>query len=166
MPAAAPELVGTLVAHAVRSIDGVDLSAALLARARARGLYRALHEGDLVASLADHRQSYDAVTAAAVLVHFGDLRPVFAAAAASLRPQGLFVFTLFHNDADEDAVAVGAFDRNLAQTGSYVHGRAYVARLAREAGFAVARLDGAVHDFHHGRPRPGLIVALRRPALP
>ena len=43
-----------------------------------------------------------AILAAAVLIHFGNLRPLVEAAARSLRAQGLFVFTLFPGEAGHD----------------------------------------------------------------
>ena len=155
-------LVGTLIGRSVRCIDGVDLSPALLERARAHGIYRELHRCDLVRFLLSRRERYDVVTAGAVLVHFGDLRPVFAAAASCVRAGGLFIFTLFHDETDEDGMAVGSFALGMVQTGSYVHGRSYVTRAAQAEGFEVALLDREIHDYHDGQPRMGLIVGLRR----
>jgi predicted TPR repeat methyltransferase len=154
-------LVGKLVAGHARQLVGIDLSAAMMQKAREKGVYDRLHEGDLIAFLNDHPDSFDAVTSAATLIHFGDLRPAFDAAARSLRDRGLFIFTLFPNQDDEDAISVGSLD-GLVQGGCYQHGRAYVARLAEITGFAVETLELAIHEYNQQQPRMGLLVALRR----
>ena len=156
-------LVGTLVVRHARRLDGIDLSPPMLARARHKGLYHALHHGDLVAFMADRPLAYDAVTCAATLIHLRDLGPAFAAAAVTLRDGGLFICTLFPNDDEREGaeVAAGSF-RGLVQGGCYVHGRAHVARQAEAAGFTVETLADEIHEYHKGQPAMGLIVALRR----
>jgi predicted TPR repeat methyltransferase len=157
-------VIGALIGRQVARLDGVDLSAGLIERARETGFYQELHQDDLVHFMTAHPDRYDVVTSSAVLVHFGDLAPAFAAAAATLRDEGLFIFTVFDNEEDENAVAVGSMERGYAQTGCYVHGRAYVARAARAHRFAVEALDRQIFDHYEGKPRPGLIVVLRRQA--
>jgi predicted TPR repeat methyltransferase len=154
-------LVGKLVARRARQLVGIDLSAAMMQKARDKGVYHRLHEGDLIAFLNDHPDSFDAVTCAATLIHFGDLRPAFDAAAESLRDRGLFIFTLFPNEDDEHAVSAGALD-GLVQGGCYRHGHAYVTRLAEVTGFVVETLERVIHEYNHQQPRMGLLVALRR----
>jgi predicted TPR repeat methyltransferase len=156
-------LVGLLVRSRSRRLDGIDLSAAMLEKAKEKRVYDDLHHGDLVAFLAMRPQTYDVLTAAATLIHFGDLRPVFDAAAVALRDRGLFVFTLFPYDADPDGFGVGSAD-GLLQAGCYAHGTRYVARTAEIAGFATEWVDREIHEYHQGEPRFGLVVALRRDA--
>ncbi len=157
-------LIWALIKRKARGLDGVDRSAGMLALAREKNIYRELYEGDLVQFMAHRPERYDVITSGAVLLHFGELTPVFAAAAVTLRDNGLFLFTLFHNEADENAVAVGTFESGQAQTGSFVHGRDYLARVAMSTGFRVEMLEREVFDEHAGAPRMGLIVALRRNA--
>jgi predicted TPR repeat methyltransferase len=137
------------------------LSAAMLEKAKEKRVYDDLHRGELVTFLAEHPQSYDLLTAAATLIHFGDLRPVFDAAAVALRDCGLFVFTVFPHDGNPDGFTVGSAD-GLLQAGCYAHGARYVARTAQTAGFAVERVDREIHEYYQGEPRVGLVVALRR----
>src|SRR5262249_17531057 len=108
--------IGKLIGGRVRRLDGVDLSPEMLGRAKGKRTYDQLHEGDLVEFLAGRPDSYDAVTSAATLIHFSDLRPVLDAAAIALRDDGLFLFTLFPNEEDESAVAVASLG-GLAQGG-------------------------------------------------
>jgi predicted TPR repeat methyltransferase len=160
-PGCGTGLVGALVKPRARRLEGVDLSAEMLAKARAKGIYDALHQGDLVAFLARRPDSFDAITCAATLIHFGDLAPALAAAADSLRDDGVLVATLFPDDQNPDGFSVGSLD-GLAQGGCFVHGRRYVTAAATAAGFTVELLDEAVHEHQLGRPRTALVVGLRR----
>ena len=68
--AAAPGLVGGLISEPVHRLDGVDLSSAMLNRAKTKNIYRSLRCGDLVEDLRNHTQSYDIILSAATLIHF------------------------------------------------------------------------------------------------
>lgn len=154
-------LVGAGVRAFARRLDGVDLSQAMLEKARGKSIYDRLEQGDIVTFLSALKNGYDAILAAAVLIHFGDLGTMFKAAAASLRENGLFVFTLFANDDDHSDFAVAASDK-LAQSGCYAHSAAYIERLARECGFSVQALERIVHEHDQdGNPVPGLLAVLR-----
>ena len=134
----------------------------MLEKAREKGLYDSLHQTDFVSFMSEHRESYDAVLGAATLIHFGKLDAVFQAAAACLRTNGLFVFTLFSIETAEADFAVAANDK-LAQSGCYTHSARYVERLAPESGFSVELLNKVVHEHdQNGDPVPGLLVVLRR----
>jgi predicted TPR repeat methyltransferase len=154
-------LVGSLVAKKARRLVGVDLSSPMIAKAKEKGIYHHLQQGDLVAFLNDHAESCDVVTSAATLIHFGDLRPAFEAVALSLRDRGLFIFTLFPSKNDDDEFAVGSAD-GLGQGGCFTHGRNYVARMAAETGFMVETLDLGVHEYQNQKPMMGIIAGLRR----
>jgi predicted TPR repeat methyltransferase len=161
-------LVGVQVRPLAGRLDGVDISLAMLEKARDKGIYDRLAQTDLVSFMAEHEGSYDAVLGAATLIHFGDLRAVFQAAALCLRDKGHFVFTLFSNETEffhekEPAdFAVAASDK-LAQSGCYTHSANYVERLAPESGFSVQMLKKTVHEHdQNGNPVPGILVVLRR----
>jgi predicted TPR repeat methyltransferase len=154
-------LVGILARPLAGKLDGVDLSLAMLEKARDKKIYDRLDQADLVSFMAGHRDSYDAVLGAATLIHFGNLQAVFQAAALCLRDGGLFVFTLFANETDAD-FAVASNDK-LAQSGCYTHSAGYVERLAPESGFSVEMLRKAVHEHdQEGNHIPGILVVLRR----
>lgn len=155
-------LIGTLVRDIAGRLDGVDISEPMLEKARAKRMYDALYQEDLVTFLSGHKDSYDAIVSAATLIHFGDLSPAFQAAASGLRSSGLFVFTLFFSETDDvDFAPAASFD--LARHGCYRHTAGYVQRLARETRFAVDMLEKAVHEHDlNGQPVPGLVAVLRR----
>jgi predicted TPR repeat methyltransferase len=153
-------LVGSLVSHQAKRLIGVDASLPMLERARAKGLYQHLQQGDLIAFLKEQTETCDAVTCAATLIHFGDLRPAFEAVASSLRDRGLFVLTLFPNE-NEDDVAINASD-GWVQGGCFKHGRNYVRRVAEATGFLVETIETGIHEYSKDKPVMGLVVALRR----
>lgn len=157
-------LVGILVRSFARRLDGVDLSSAMLQRAEETKAYSSLHHGDLVEFFRTNPASYDVIVSAATLIHFGDLKPVFAGAATAIRGDGLLVFTLFPNgeSAENNEVAVAPLG-GLGEGGCYLHGRGHVANSARETGFAVVLMEKHVHEIDiRGKPRSALVVALRR----
>ena len=157
-------LVGSVIANKARRLVGVDTSSHMLEKAKEKGVYHQLHQDDLVEVLKRHVESFDVVTCAATLIHFGDLHPVFEAAAISLRDHGLFIFTLFPNEEDDDKVAVGTLD-GYAEGGCYRHGRNYVAQVAEATGFAVEMLELDVHEYVQRKPKMGLVGAVRRVSL-
>jgi predicted TPR repeat methyltransferase len=155
-------LVGAQVRPLAGRLDGIDISLAMLEKARDKKIYDRLDQADLVSFMSAHGDSYDAVLGAATLIHFGDLRAVFRAAALCLRDKSLFVFTLFPNEAEDVDFAV-ASSAKLAQSGCYTHSADYVVRLAQESGFSVEMLKNAVHEHDEGgNPVAGLVVVLRR----
>jgi predicted TPR repeat methyltransferase len=153
-------LVGAAVRDLAARLDGADISPAMLEKAGAKRLYDGLFQADLAPFMAEHPGSYDAVLAAATLIHFGDLLPLFQAAHRCLRSEGLFIFTLFAQAAEDHGVASNA---RLAQSGCFAHSASYVARLAPEAGFAVAELAEVTHEHDQDdQPVAGLLAVLRR----
>ena len=90
-------LAGMAFRPLVRRLTGIDLSPAMVARARAKQVYDRLDTDDLVQFLAAEQSNggvYDLVVAADVFVYLFDLAPVATAVAKVLRPDGLFAFTV------------------------------------------------------------------------
>jgi predicted TPR repeat methyltransferase len=140
-------------------LDGVDLSSAMAVLSRARGCYDDVACADLCAALLEPRRAgmYAAVVVSDVLVYFGDLDPFFAACAHAARPAAWLVFSL------EDA-ADGAATWELATTGRFKHGRAYVAAAAAARGFAVETATREALRKQAGLPVAGTIYVCRAAA--
>ncbi len=155
--------VGMMVHELANRLDGVDMAPGMLEKAREKKIYDNIYQGDLELFMKDHPDNYDAITCAATLIHFGDLSPVFGAAASCLRNDGLFVFTIFPNDSEQDGqeVMVAQLD-GLARSGCYAHGKNYVMRLAEAAGFVVEMVDTDIHEYYKGSPIMCFVVVLRR----
>lgn len=153
-------LVGMGIRNRARVLDGIDFSAAMLEKARAKGIYNHLFEDDMVARLQRSPERYDAITCAATLIHFSDLEPAFQAAYAALKERGIFIMTLFPNLEDEEVVYVAP--DLLGEGGCFVHGTGYVRKTAAEAGFEVEQMDSEIHEYHNGVAEMGLIITLRK----
>jgi predicted TPR repeat methyltransferase len=158
-------LVGELLRPQVRHLVGVDMSEPMLAQARQKNVYDSLHRGDLMEYMINNPRSCDVVVSAATLIHFGKLDAAFQAVALCLRPRGLLAFTVFPNDDEPSAVAVGTLN-GLAQNACFRHGKDYIARTAAACGLTVELLSREVHEYAPKAAVPGLLVALRLAAAP
>jgi predicted TPR repeat methyltransferase len=126
----APLLVPLLQAGG--RLDGVDLSAAMLAEASKRGLYAELAQADIAAHLQATQQHYDLLLAADVVGYIGDLAPVFAAANRVLLSGGLFCFTAERAETASEPGGV-----KLTPHLRFQHSEDYLRRLAAQHGFEV-----------------------------
>jgi predicted TPR repeat methyltransferase len=146
-------LCAPLLRPRARKLDGVDLSAHMIEKARERNLYDDLTQGDLETVLRARPQRYDVIASAATLIHFGDLAGPLAASAVALRPGGLMAFTLFPHEGEGVAVL---------SNHCHGHSRAHIHDRAGAAGFEVVSIGEDVHEYYEGKPVNGLIVTLRR----
>lgn len=160
-------LVGVLVRDLASKLDGIDMSLAMLEKAREKNVYDCTYLGDLTSFMAENSNCYDVITCAATLIHFGDLTPVLNAAASCLRDGGLFVFTLFLNNVRNDQEVIVPENGSLAMGGCFAHSAGYVRRLAEDTDFSVDILESRIHEYDKNFvPIMGLVVALRlRPVV-
>src|SRR5262249_53244821 len=77
------------------AIDGVDLTPEMLAVARGKGLYRALHLAD-VSHTGLAAEAYDLCVQSLADEHLPDLGPMYREVARVTRPGGNFVIVGFH----------------------------------------------------------------------
>ena len=148
-------LCGSLLRGRVRRIDGVDLSARMVAKTRSLGLYQEVVQDDLLHYLETSGPDYDLVVAADVFIYVGALDRVFDAVARRLTAAGLFCFCV---EAGEELQ-----DYALLPSLRYVHAKPYLLRLAQQHGFEV--LDCQRHSLRQeqGVPIEGIFAWLRRP---
>ena len=102
--------------------------------------------------LRDRPAAFDVIVSADTLVYFGDLAGVVFAAAAALRSNGLFIFTLEH--------AVGAVEETnwrLELHCRYSHSRAYVERVLTDVGLQPS-ITPAELRMESGAPVAGLVI--------
>lgn len=148
-------LCGTLLKPLCDTLDGVDLSGAMLEQAKTLGVYRALVQADVAEHLAAAPPaSADLVVAADVLIYVGDPALLFQAAARVLRPGGLFAFTI--------ELPTDGQDLQLLPSLRYAHSEALVRRLAAACGLALDDLRAAPIRHEQGAPVAGLYVTLRQ----
>ena len=144
-------LAGVLFKDKAARLDGIDLSPAMIEKARTRGVYDCLTVGDIETALAG---AYDLILAADTLVYLGDLTPLFHAAATHLTPDGYFLFTT-------EAKEAGGFE--LGPKRRWRHSEAYLREGARAAGMNVAGLIDASPRTEAGQSVAGFAVALTLP---
>lgn len=151
-------LCGLLIRDLAAQLHGCDLSAGMLEKAAQRHIYDALHHRELVAYLAEHPSTYDALVCADTLCYFGELAQATASAAGALRSGGAFVFTV-------EALPEDAEDLyHLQPHGRYAHRCDYVTDILQNSGFETITLQREVLRFEAARPVNGWLVgAVRRP---
>jgi len=136
---------------------GVDVSPAMIAKAREKGLYDRLAVDDLRRFLdaeAGAHALYHLVLASDVLVYVNDLAPVTASAARVLAPAGSLAFTV-ETHAGDGVV--------LQPTLRYAHGQAHVRAAIADAGLALLRLSHASTRTEKGAAVAGLVVVASKP---
>ncbi|WP_245593405.1 tetratricopeptide repeat protein [Azospirillum halopraeferens] len=137
-------------------LAGVDLAPRMVEKAAARGLYDEVRVCDIGAALWATPGSWDVLAAADVLVYVGDLTPLFAAAAAALRPGGRFAATAERLDGAE-GFALGPARR-------YAHTRGHIEQAAAAAGLTVRLLEPCSPRREKQVPVAGWVFVLETPA--
>lgn len=143
-------LAGLAFKPLAAKLDGVDLSPAMIEKARARHIYDDLAVADLETALATPGPTYDLILAADTLVYLGDLAGVFAGVRKRLAPDGYFLFT---TEAAGEGFELGPKRR-------WRHSDAYLRATAMDAGLSVAGLVAAAPRCEANQPVEGFAVAL------
>jgi predicted TPR repeat methyltransferase len=131
----------------------------MLAKAKTRAVYDELVCAELAEYLAGVTQPVDLAVAADVFVYIGDLDAVFARVAATLRPGGMFAFSVESTASEPGAERA---DYRLLPTHRYAHSPDYVRRLASRHGFGVETAESAVIRKNGDADIVGQLVLLRR----
>jgi predicted TPR repeat methyltransferase len=146
-------LMGVQLRGMAVRLEGVDLSAAMLAEARWKQVYDALHKADLVAFLADWEGQAELATATDVLNYTGALPPVLAAVRRKLAPGGLFGFSLETHEGPEAHV--------LRSSLRYQHQPERAIDACVTAGFEVLARQETVIRMDRGQPVAGVLMLVR-----
>jgi len=149
-------LCGPLFRPIASKLAGVDLSAAMIAKARDAGHYDRLEVRDLLSALNEAPAAYDLLIAADVFVYLGTLAEVHRAAFAALSPGGLFGYSVEAFD--------GPGPYELRPTRRYAHSAEYLTELAEQTGFERVSMAPAPLRAENGQDIGGFIVVLRKPA--
>ena len=151
-------LCGSLLRPLIRHLEGVDLSPEMLNRAREKGDYDELIEGELTQFMSARPARYHAITCADTLCYFGELEPVLASAAIALRPGGRFVFTV-EEASDEEAREPFC----IRPSGRYAHTEGYLREVMAKADLRAAAITRSWLRMESGRQVAGLIAVAERP---
>ena len=148
-------LMGPYIRAAADYLAGMDLSEAMLQKAAEKNLYDSLAKGD-VNELDAQPSSADLVIAADVFVYVGGLDRAFANIARTLRPDGLFVFSVENHESIEEPV--------LQPSLRYTHSKTYITRLLAEHAMVPVSIQCETIRLDRGEPLQGLIVVARHQA--
>ncbi|HEX4506884.1 MAG TPA: methyltransferase [Alphaproteobacteria bacterium] len=146
-------LSGAALKPFARTIDGVDLSPGMIAKAEARRIYDTLAVGEAEAFLSGAAKSWDVIAAVDMLNYLGELTPIFRGIAARLRTGGIFAGTV------EKRIEGG---QALSEKRRYRHGEDHVRAALDAAGLALVELSEAVLRQEGGAPVAGIVFAARR----
>ncbi len=150
-------LMGQRLRNKVSHLEGIDISAAMIAETARKGIYDRLHKAELVSALNARRADADLVTAADVLIYCGALQPVLAALVPAMRSGGLVAFSLEAHDGEEPVF--------LRPSLRYAHGVAATRDALIVAGLELLRFETAVLRLDRGAPITGMLIVARKPAV-
>lgn len=145
-------LVGAAFRPLAAHLVGVDLSPAMVARARAKDLYDRLLVGNLSNVLADEiarGAKYDLVLAADVFVYVNDLSGIIAAVARVLATAGIFAFTV------ETHAGAGVA---LLPTLRFAYGERYLREAIADGGLKLLAVEKAAIRTEKAAPVAGLVL--------
>ena len=147
-------LCGPLLKPLVDRLDGVDLSANMIEKARTLGTYARLTQMDMAEYLRTAEPRYDLIVAADVFIYIGDLMPVFSGAQRALNENGAFCFSVEIADDDRDF--------ELLPSSRYAHSPRYIRELAGRYGFDLT--NTLAHPIREDQRQPilGLFVYLTK----
>jgi predicted TPR repeat methyltransferase len=148
-------LMGAAIRPFCDWLAGVDLSPAMIERARGKGLYDRLAAGELSEYLADHAGAqHHLVLAADVFVYCGELAPIAAGVARALTPGGRFAFTVETHDGP---------GVRLQPTLRYAHGTAHLRIAIEGAGLRLDYLKPIPARREKNEWLPGLVAVASAP---
>ncbi|AXE30972.1 hypothetical protein DK842_14410 [Chromobacterium phragmitis] len=142
-----------LLPYALR-LDGVDLSAGMLAQAQAKGIYDSLAQAELRAFLRSAKMSWQLIACLDTLPYLGDLDNVFDWLARRTEAGGLLLFCV-------ESLIDGGVDYALHHSGRYRHAPSYLDRLLSEGWRVLERTAMPVRD-EAGCPVAGEFICARR----
>jgi predicted TPR repeat methyltransferase len=153
-------LLGERLRPFVDRLEGYDISAGMLRKAKAKGIYDRLAKVDLQ-NFSHTGDRADLVAAADVFIYLGALDRIVGAVAGMLAEDGLFAFSL--------ETLAGGGDFALLPSRRYAHSEAYARRLLTANGLAVLSLESVIIRHDRRDPVEGLAVVagfleVRKPA--
>lgn len=150
-------LMGQRLRTKAKHLEGIDVSAAMIAETARKGIYDSLQKAELVAALNSRRADADLVTAADVFIYCGAIEPILSALVPALQPGGLAAFSLEAHDGPEPLF--------LRPSLRFAHGIEATRDALVLAGLDILRFETAVLRFDRGAPITGMLIVVRRPPL-
>jgi predicted TPR repeat methyltransferase len=134
------------------NIDGLDISAKMLAKARARGIYSQLLQADFTTTDASIANDYSLIIAADVLNYQGQLSPVFKNVKKWLSAGGAFIFTV--EKSEHKNISLGS-------TGRFQHSPEYIDRITAQHQFEKLHEQEVILRKEQGQAVTGLLYCFK-----
>jgi len=125
----------------------------MLDLARKRNIYDRLEVGEITQWLKQGSELFDLIASCDVVIYFGDVHELVAAARDRLSPGGLFAFSMERGQ---------TYPFRITDTGRYEHHPDHIREAAAAAGMKVAYLEDAFLRMEYGSPVTGLFAVLKR----
>ncbi len=138
----------------IKTITGIDLSEKMLIKAKQRGSYKELIQGDIVDTTNALSSKFDLIVAADVFVYVGGLSAVFESCYNALTPNGLFAFSIELSEHPESFM--------LRATGRYAHSSSYISNLSNKYNFELASIKNVTLRMDSGKKILGEVYILRK----
>lgn len=142
-------LMGRKLRPIADRLEGYDISAMMLGRARAKGVYDALSKADLQ-TFSHTGEKADLVVAADVFIYLGALHGIVGTVARMLADNGLFAFSV--------ETLAGTTGFALQPSRRYAHSEIYVRGLLAANGFSILSAETTVIRQDRRQPVEGLAV--------
>ncbi len=146
-------LMGERLRPACDRLEGIDISAEMLRKARSKNIYDRLEKADL-SDLACTGPGADLVVAADVFIYVGALEQVVRTCSDLLAPKGLFAFSVESLEG-QDGYALRSSRR-------YAHSLTYVREVLSQAGMSAVSSSQHVIRQDRGQPVTGMIVTAEK----
>lgn len=140
----------SLLRSRAKHLIGVDLSGDMLQKAKMKGGYDELIEGEGLWYLESKNRLFDLVIAADLWVYIGELKPWIAALQRALTSGGHVLFNV-------EVGPASATGYTLTPAGRFQHDPAYLHVLAQQFGFVVQHEESAVLRTEASKPVMGWV---------
>ena len=125
-------LVGLEIKNFCSKLNGVDVSKAMLSKAKMRNVYDELNHADIIDYLSSVELDYDYIFSADVFAYFGELSEIFKLIKSRNKRNGKLVFSTEHNKNN---------NFYLEKTGRYSHSRSYIDKLCKQFHYSVSHFS-------------------------
>jgi predicted TPR repeat methyltransferase len=122
-------LFGNEIKQHCSNLEGVDLSEAMLEKARAKNIYDKLKKQDIIDYLLKEDLDFDYFVSVDVFNYIGELTEIFRLIKSRNNTKGKFIFSTEHTDKD------GFF---LEKTGRYSHSKRYIENLCKRFNYKLS----------------------------
>jgi malonyl-CoA O-methyltransferase len=148
-----------------QKVQAVDFSEGMLEKAKGK-----VRDENVRFSLMDitqpwqfGEQAFDLIVCSLVLEHIRDLSPVFAEAARTLQPGGMFLINELHPFRQYDGKKARFYrEEEKIEVDAFIHHISDFIRAAEASGFALAKLEEYWHDADAGKLPRILSLAFER----